>query len=103
MAASRLCQTCGKSYTGSRPSSYCSAACRLRAFRARRQQPVATVPTPRSHHLDVLYECGACGERLLNEQRCEDCNRFSRRLGIAVSCPSCDEPILLDELLEQVR
>lgn len=59
--------------------------------------------TPRSPQLDVVYVCDGCDERLLNEQRCEDCNRFARRLGVAVSCPCCDQPILLSELLEQLR
>jgi hypothetical protein len=98
----RVCQFCGNEYEGSRPSSYCGAACRQRAFRARRRQPIVP-PLPRhAHGLDVLYECDGCGERLLNEQRCEGCCRFARRLGIAVTCPTCDEPILLSELLEQL-
>jgi predicted RNA-binding Zn-ribbon protein involved in translation (DUF1610 family) len=60
-------------------------------------------PLPRrTHGLDVLYECSGCGERLLNERRCESCRRFARRLGVAVTCPSCDEPVLLTELLEQL-
>jgi predicted RNA-binding Zn-ribbon protein involved in translation (DUF1610 family) len=54
----------------------------------------------RAQRLDVLYECSDCGERLLNDQRCESCCRFARRLGVAVTCPSCDEPILLNDLLE---
>jgi predicted SprT family Zn-dependent metalloprotease len=49
--------------------------------------------------IDVLYECGECGERYLNQRRCDDCTRFCRRLGPALLCPSCDEPILLSELL----
>jgi len=60
-------------------------------------------PLPRrAYSLDVLYECGGCGERLLNERRCESCCRFTRRLGVALTCTSCDEPILLTELLEQL-
>jgi hypothetical protein len=63
---------------------------------------VVPAPPRRSHGIDVLYECAGRGERLLNEQRCEGCNRFARRLGIAVTCPTCDEPILLSDLLEQL-
>lgn len=100
---SRVCQFCGNEYEGSsRPSSYCDATCRQAAFRARRQRLVVP-PLPRhAHGLDVLYECAACGERLLNAQLCESCHRFARRLGVAVTCPTCDEPILLSELLEQL-
>lgn len=99
----RVCQFCGHEYEGtSRPSSYCDASCRQAAFRARRQRPVVPQLPRRTHSLDVLYECVGCGERLLNEQRCESCCRFARRLGVAVACPTCDEPILLAELLEQL-
>jgi len=100
---SRVCHFCGNEYEGgSRLRSYCDAACRQAAFRARRQQPVIPVPPRRAHGLDVLYECAGCGERILNEQRCESCCRFARRLGVALTCPACDEPILLSELLEQL-
>ena len=99
---SRICQLCGNEYEG-RLRSYCDATCRQAAFRARRQQPVIPAPPRHAHRLDVLYECAGCGERLLNEQRCETCCRFARRLGVAVTCPSCDEPILLSELLEQLQ
>jgi hypothetical protein len=99
---SRVCQFCGNEYEGSnRPSSYCDATCRQAAFRARPRAVVPPLPR-RAHALDVLYECAGCGERLLNEQRCEGCCRFARRLGVAVTCPTCDEPILLSELLEQL-
>jgi hypothetical protein len=101
---SRICQFCGNEYEGgSRRRSYCDAVCRQAAFRARRQQPVIPAPPRRAHRLDVLYECAACGERLVNEQRCETCCRFAKRLGVAVTCPSCDEPLLLSELLEQLQ
>jgi hypothetical protein len=99
----RVCLFCGREYEGSsRPRLYCDATCRQGAFRARRQQPVPPALPSRAHDLDVLYECGACGERLLNDRRCESCRRFARRLGVAVMCTSCDEPILLSELLEQL-
>jgi hypothetical protein len=98
---SRICQFCVNGSVG-RLRSYGEAACGQAAFRARRQQPVIPAPPRHSHRLDVLYECAGCGERLLNEQRCETCCRFARRLGVAVICPSCDEPILLSELLEQL-
>jgi hypothetical protein len=96
---SRICQFCGNEYEG-RLRSYCDAACRQAAFRARRQRPVIPALPRRAQRLDVLYECSDCGERLLNDQRCESCCRFARRLGVAVTCPSCDEPILLNDLLE---
>ncbi len=98
----RICQFSGNEYQGVRPGSYCGDTCRQRAFRARRRRPVLAASPPRSHPLDVLYECGACGERLLNERRCQSCSRFARRLGLAVTCTSCDQPLLLAELLQQL-
>jgi ribosomal protein L32 len=47
----------------------------------------------------TLYECSACGERRLGERRCPECGLFGHALGLAGTCPGCDEPILLTELL----
>ncbi len=47
--------------------------------------------------VNVVYECGSCGERLV-ERRCPDCNVFARRLGAGGRCPSCDEIVLASEL-----
>jgi len=49
--------------------------------------------------LTVVYECGECGQRLL-ERRCPDCNLFARRLGPGGCCPHCDEPVTLDDLVD---
>jgi hypothetical protein len=46
-----------------------------------------------------LFECRACGEQYLGQQRCPDCNRFCRLLGLGGACPACEQPILLTELL----
>jgi len=48
----------------------------------------------------TLYECPACGARYLGEQRCPDCHRFCRALGLGGACPQCDELILSTELLD---
>ena len=50
----------------------------------------------------TVYECPDCGERLL-ERRCPDCQLFTRRLGAGGPCPSCEEPVLVAELLDQVQ
>lgn len=47
----------------------------------------------------VLYECPGCETRS-TDRRCPDCNLFSRRLGPGGHCPHCDEPVLLDDLIE---
>jgi predicted RNA-binding Zn-ribbon protein involved in translation (DUF1610 family) len=56
----------------------------------------------RQLQLDVLYECGDCGEQYLNERRCESCNRFCSRVGAVLPCPRCDEPILVADLLREL-
>jgi hypothetical protein len=47
----------------------------------------------------TVYECAACGSRLLGEQRCEECATFMHRIGTGGNCPSCHEPVTIDELL----
>lgn len=50
----------------------------------------------------TIYECPDCGERT-DERRCQDCNRFTRKLGAGGLCPSCDQPILISELLDDTN
>ncbi len=45
-----------------------------------------------------VYECRDCGERLLGQRRCPDCNLFARRIGTGGNCPSCGETVTIDEL-----
>jgi hypothetical protein len=87
---------------------YCSAACRQRAFRLRhtalpnleegllrkalRQRATLTEHT--------VYECPTCETRYLGEQRCPDCNRFCRMVGLGGACTDCEQPILLSDLLD---
>ncbi|HZU17127.1 MAG TPA: hypothetical protein VFD01_11105, partial [Candidatus Dormibacteraeota bacterium] len=98
----RVCRFGGNEDEGtSRPRRHRDATCPQAAFRARRQRLVVPAP-PGAHRPDALYECGSCGERLLNEQRGESCLRFARRLGVAVTCTSYDEPMIRSELLEQL-
>jgi hypothetical protein len=47
----------------------------------------------------TIYECGGCGERFIGERRCENCNLFCGALGVGGSCPECNTPVLLDDLL----
>jgi len=87
---------------------YCTDACKQRAFRLR-HQPLASVDIGKLRQdlhrrrtlvAHTLYECSTCGERQLGERRCAECGLFSHAVGLAGSCPGCDEPILLTELLE---
>jgi hypothetical protein len=91
----------------SRRARYCSDACRQRAYRLRQVDltgaDTASLVTELKRRAALLahrlFECPACGELYLGEQRCPDCNRFCRLLGLGGTCPSCEQPILLAELL----
>lgn len=102
----RRCPVC-RAPLASRRAMYCSPACKQRAYRLRHPstttQDATTLTaelTPRGNQVaHTVYECPLCGERSLGEQRCPDCNRFCRVLGLGGTCPGCDEPILVAELL----
>jgi ribosomal protein L32 len=48
--------------------------------------------------LIVVYECPDCGERLLGERRCPECNLFCKSLGRGGRCPCCEEAVAVEEL-----
>jgi ribosomal protein L32 len=86
---------------------YCTHACKQRAFRLRRHLLTnidldhlrRDLQRRRTLVAHTLYECSTCGERRLGERRCPECGLFGHALGLAGTCPGCDEPILLTELL----
>ena len=103
----RRCPTCSGPLPSTR-ARYCSVGCKQRAYRLRR---VAVAPADldalaadlrrrRALVAHTIYECPACSERFLGEQRCAECNRFCRALGPGGACPGCDEPILLADLVD---
>jgi ssDNA-binding Zn-finger/Zn-ribbon topoisomerase 1 len=104
---SRTCPVCTVPLTSTR-ARYCSAACRQHAFRLRHQR---RLEHPDERHLredlrrrrrlaaQTVYECPLCGERFVGEQRCPECNRFCRALGVGGHCPDCAQPILVAEVL----
>jgi ribosomal protein L32 len=49
----------------------------------------------------TVYECTECGERYLGERRCPDCGIWCRRVGVGGTCPECDHPLLVAELLAE--
>jgi hypothetical protein len=59
------------------------------------------IPKARPRRPITVYECDSCGERALGEQRCETCSTFMRRIGIGGSCPACDAPVAIYELVDQ--
>jgi hypothetical protein len=48
----------------------------------------------------TVYECNGCGARSLGIQRCEECLKFTRAVGIGGLCPCCYEPVAVSELKE---
>ena len=103
----RRCPLCAALLPSPR-ARYCSEACKQRAYRLRQVQRAGPDPTALARELrrlqtltaHTLYECPTCGERYLGVQRCPDCNRFCRALGLGGACPHCDEPLLITDLLD---
>jgi hypothetical protein len=102
------CLVCTTSLPARR-ARYCSDACKQRAYRLRRIDVTATDAALLATELKrlgelvahTIYECPDCGERFMAEQRCPDCHRFCRKLGLGGCCPDCQQPVLLVELLGQ--
>ena len=99
------CLVCGATLPSSR-ARYCSRAHQQRAFRLRHQSSQADLQHLRRELqrgrvvvAHTIYECPSCGERLVGERRCPDCNLFSRAIGLGGQCPECDTPLLLVDLL----
>jgi hypothetical protein len=99
------CLVCGKD-TPSTRSKYCSRAHQQRSYRLRHRPPTPDLTLVRKalqrrkalvDH--TIYECSGCGERFVGVRRCENCNLFCRALGVGGSCPECDTPVLIDDLL----
>ncbi|MGH8921271.1 MAG: hypothetical protein ACRD0H_23545 [Actinomycetes bacterium] len=95
------CPVCQSFFTPVGRQRYCGDACRAAAYRRRRDagRPAVVVPKDRPRKPITVYECDGCGERAVGDQRCEACRTFMRRAGLGGTCPSCDEPISIEDLL----
>jgi len=95
------CPVCQGSFTPAGRQTYCCGACRAAAYRRRRDttRSPLTVPAARPRRPVTVYECDSCGARAVGEQRCADCATFTRRVGIGGTCPCCEEPVTVTELL----
>lgn len=100
--ATMRCPACQARFTPTGRQRYCSAPCRKTAFRRRHADPPATVlvPAARPRRQVTVYECPHCGQRLLGQQRCDDCATFARRVGPGGACPDCDAPVAVEDLLD---
>lgn len=82
-SAPRPCPLCAAPRP-SRRARYCSAACRQRAYRLRRQTAGADhlaglrqeLRRRRALVAQTVYECPICEARFVGERRCPDCHRF---------------------------
>jgi len=101
--ATMTCPVCQRHFAPTGRQTYCGSPCRKTAFRRRHQQPLAAITTPaaRPRRNFTVYECPNCEERFLGEQRCHDCGVFARRVGVGGPCPHCDQPVALQDLLDQ--
>jgi hypothetical protein len=99
----RSCAYCRTPYVAIGRRRYCSDACRARAYR-RRKGAAAPPPAPAvpagGLRVRSVYECPDCHERYLGEQRCADCNRFCRRIGLGGECPHCGEAVAVADLID---
>ena len=93
------CPRCRRFFTPAGRQRYCSAACRQAVWRHRHPPPLPALP-PRTPRLATVYECPGCGTRYLGEQRCAECQQFSRLIGPGGPCPSCEEPVARADLLD---
>jgi hypothetical protein len=104
--SSSACLVCGAALSTPQQR-YCTRACQQHAYRLRHQQPahpdltLLRAELKRRRHLlqRTVYECPTCQTRSIGDQRCADCNTFTRRLGLGGSCPECDAVVLLTDLL----
>ena len=96
------CPACGQPFTRSGRQRWCSPACRQAAWRRRHPSapPPGTAPPPARPARDhTIYQCGDCDQRYLGQQWCHDCNQPCRRIGPGGSCPHCDEPVAINDLI----
>ena len=96
------CPACGKPVTRTGRRRWCSPACRQAGWRQRNPPPPAEpAPSPatRPAREHTIYQCGDCDQRYLGQQWCPDCNRPCRRVGPGGTCPHCDEPVALQDLI----
>ncbi|MGQ0680338.1 MAG: hypothetical protein ACT4OM_11915 [Actinomycetota bacterium] len=82
---------------------YCGKPCRDTAYRRRKHSAIRRIPQPptRPRRGLSVYECEGCGKRSLGYERCEQCRKFLRKLGLGGSCPYCDEPVTVTDLLKE--
>jgi endogenous inhibitor of DNA gyrase (YacG/DUF329 family) len=97
------CPACGQQFVRSGRRQWCSDACRQAAWRRRNvvlaPPEIALVLPKRTKRDATVYECPNCETRYLGNQYCSDCRTFCRRVGRGGTCPHCDEPVAINDLI----
>jgi hypothetical protein len=105
VATTALCPVCGTAFRPVRRQRYCTQACRQAAYRARNPDPPADTTiaiAARTQRRDItVYLCADCDQRYLGAQWCHDCQRPCTRVGLGGSCPHCDQPVAVDDIIGQ--
>jgi hypothetical protein len=99
-----ICPVCQHPFTPVGRQTYCTDACRAAAYRRRRdatRPPAVVIPKTQPRRPITIYECDSCGTRPVGQQRCDTCGTLTRRIGLGGNCPHCDEPVAVNELLDQ--
>lgn len=101
----RLCPGCQQYFVDPGQRAHCSAACRIADWRRnhpdRRTQPPLPLPAD-------VYECPDCNRRYLWHSptlpaaapNCPHCAVTCHRVGVGGRCPSCNQPVAANELLD---
>ena len=97
------CPVCNQPFTPNRRRRFCTDACKATAYRRRHNpQPAPVNVAPGQPRRPItVYECATCANRALGQQRCDDCHTFMTRIGYGGLCPTCSEPIAVNDLLDQ--
>ena len=98
-----LCPVCWTAFTKVGRQRYCTDTCRKTAW-ARRNTTTALTTEPvvpqRIRRRDVtIYSCPTCETRYHGQQWCPDCNQPCTRVGLGGTCPHCDEPVAISDLI----
>lgn len=101
------CPVCQTPFTPVGRQRYCTPACRQAAWRARHPQPApqpadSITPGP-PRRATTVYQCPVCDTRYLGQQWCSDCHHPCTRLGPGARCPHCDEPITINDILDEAQ
>jgi len=99
-----LCPVCWSPFTKVGRQRYCTEGCRKTAWTRRHATAVKVaepfVPKGIRRRDVTIYACPTCETRYHGEQWCHDCNQPCTRVGPGGSCPNCDQPVAISDLID---